>query len=130
MDCLITDAYSMKIVDYVLCPKLEAAGCIEVLIMVVSERRNTLIHHSDRGIQYCSRGYIEILQRENIAISMTQTGSPYKNTLEERMHGVKKEFFPKRIYQNHKEANKAIDRIVRPSSLDYLRLIKLILLLE
>lgn len=129
---LITDAYSRKIVGHALYPTLEAAGCIEALIMAVSERRResnfTLIHHSDRGIQYCSSGYIEILRSENIAISMTQTGSPYENALAERMNGIiKNEFFPKRIYQNHKEAKKAIDRIVytynnsRPhSSLDYL----------
>ncbi|MDR4952602.1 IS3 family transposase [Chryseobacterium sp. ES2] len=129
---LITDAYSRKIVGHALHPTLEAAGCIEALIMAVAERKMesnfTLIHHSDRGIQYCSSGYIEILQSENIAISMTQTGSPYENALAERMNGIiKNEFFPKRIYQNHKEAKKAIDRIVyiynnsRPhSSLDYL----------
>ncbi|WP_107809987.1 DDE-type integrase/transposase/recombinase [Elizabethkingia sp. YR214] len=111
---LITDVYSRKIVGHALHPTLEAAGCIEALIIAVSERKKessfTLIHHSDRGIQYCSRGYIEILQRESIAISMTQTGNPYENALAERMNGIiKNEFFPKRIYQNHKEA---IGRIV------------------
>lgn len=129
---LITDAYSRKIVGYALYPTLEATGCIQALIMAVAERKKEsnfiLIHHSDRGIQYCSSGYIEILQSENIAISITQTGSPYENALAERMNGIiKNEFFPKRIYQNHKDAKKAIDRIVhsyndsRPhSSLDYL----------
>ncbi|WP_262904361.1 IS3 family transposase [Chryseobacterium rhizoplanae] len=129
---LITDAYSRKIVGHALHPTLEAAGCIEALMMAVSTRKRisdfTLIHHSDRDIQYCSSGYIEVLQSENIAISMTQTGSPYENALAERMNGIiKNEFFPKRIYQNHKEAKKAIERIVltynnsRPhSSLDYM----------
>ena len=100
--------------------------------MAVSERKTesdfTLIYHSDRAIQYCSAGYTEILQKENIAISMTQSGSPYENALAERMNGIiKNEFFPKRVYQNHKEADKAIDKIVqtynnsRPHlSLDYM----------
>jgi putative transposase len=59
---------------------------------------------------------------------MTQSGNPYENALAERMNGIiKSEFFPRRIYQNHKKAKKAIDKIVlvyntrRPhSSLDYL----------
>lgn len=88
----------------------------------------TLIHHSDRGVQYCSGNYIEMLVNNNIAISMTQNGSPYENALAERMNGViKSEFFPKRCFQNHIEAKKAIDNIIvtynqlRPhSSLNYL----------
>ena len=87
-----------------------------------------LIHHSDRGIQYCSAEYVSILGNENIAISMTQSGSPYDNALAERVNGIiKNEFFPKRVYQNHKEASKAISKIIqiyngkRPhASLDYL----------
>ncbi|TLU90291.1 DDE-type integrase/transposase/recombinase [Dyadobacter sediminis] len=87
-----------------------------------------LIHHSDRGIQYCSAEYVSILEDENIAISMTQSGSPYDNALAERVNGIiKNEFYPKRIYQNHKEALKAITKIIqiynskRPhASIDYL----------
>ena len=129
---LITDAYSRKIVGYALFPTLEALGCIEALEMAVKGRRNVspyiLIHHSDRGIQYCCIDYTEILKKENIAISMTQSGSPYENALAERVNGIiKNEFFPKRIYQNHKEAKKSISKIVltyndrRPhSSIDFL----------
>lgn len=87
-----------------------------------------LIHHSDRGIQYCSAEYVNILKEENIAISMTQSGSPYDNALAERVNGIiKNEFFPKRVYQNHREAVKAIVKIIhaynmkRPhASIDYL----------
>jgi putative transposase len=129
---LITDAYSRKIVGYALYPTLEAVGCIEALEMAVEARRNIspyiLIHHSDRGIQYCSVGYIDILTKANIAVSMTQSGSPYENALAERVNGIiKNEFFPKKIYQNYKEAKKSIARIVltynerRPhSSIDFL----------
>lgn len=129
---LITDAYSRKIVGYALYPTFEAVGCIEALKMAVNGRRNvtpfTLIHHSKRAIQYCSFEYIEILMKANIAISMTQSGSLYENALAERVNGItKNEFFPKKIYQNHKEAKKTIDRIIltynakRPhSSIDFL----------
>ena len=128
---LITDAYSRKIVGYALHPSLEAAGCIEALEMAVASRKRlsifTLIHHSDRGIQYCSQNYTAILNTDRIAISMTQSGSPYENALAERVNGIiKNEFFPKKVYQNHKEAKKCIAIIIasynekRPhASLDY-----------
>ncbi|MCE6989817.1 IS3 family transposase [Dyadobacter sp. CY323] len=129
---LITDAFSRKIVGFSLYQTLEAAGCISALKMAIAERRFDspyfLIHHSDRGIQYCSAEYVSILNDENIAISMTQSGSPYDNALAERVNGIiKNEFYPKRVYQNHKEAAKAITRIIhtynnkRPhASIDYL----------
>jgi putative transposase len=129
---LITDAYSRKIVGYALHPNLEAVGCIEALEMAVASRKRlspfTLIHHSDRGIQYCSQNYTAILNADRIAISMTQSGSPYENALAERVNGViKNEFFPKKVYQNHKEAKKAIATTIRHynsvrphASLDYL----------
>lgn len=129
---LITDAYSRKIVGHALHPTLEATGCIEALLIAIKERKRespfSLIHHSDRGIQYCSSDYIKILDREGIAISMTQSGSPYENALAERVNGIiKNEFFPKRVYQNHKDAKKSIAVIVhtynqeRPhSSIDHL----------
>lgn len=129
---LITDAYSRKIVGFALYPTLEAVGCIEALEMAVNERRNSspfiLIHHSDRGIQYCSFDYVNILLKSNIAISMTQSGSPYENALAERVNGIiKNEFFPKKVYQNHKEAKKSITKTIltynerRPhSSIDFL----------
>lgn len=129
---LITDAYSRKIVGYSLCETLKAIGPTEALVMAIQERQRVspyiLIHHSDTGIQYCSSEYVDILEKEDIAISMTQNGSPYDNALAERTNGtVKNEFFPKRVYQNHKEAQKAISKIIqtynqkRPhASLDYL----------
>ncbi len=128
---LITDAYSRKIVGHCLYPSLGSAGCIEALNMALSNRlflERTLVHHSDRGVQYCSGNYVDILMQNNVAISMTQNGSPYENALAERMNGIiKSEFIPRRCYQNHNEAKIAIDRIIgiynqqRPhSSLNYL----------
>lgn len=128
---LITDAYSRKIVGYCLHPSLESAGCIEALNMALSNRMFTdrmLIHHSDRGVQYCSSSYVDILMNNCIAISMTQNGSPYENALAERMNGIiKSEFIPRKLFRTHDEARKAIDSIInayndqRPhASLDYL----------
>ena len=129
---LITDAYSRRIMGYALFQTLEAIGPLEALLMAVNERKRTspfiLVHHSDRGVQYCCAEYVQILTRERIAISMTQTGSPYENALAERVNGtIKNDFFPKRVYQNHKEAKKAVSKIIhvynqlRPhASVDYL----------
>jgi putative transposase len=115
---LITDAYSRRIMGYALFQTLEAVGPLEALVMAVNERQKVspfiLIHHSDRGVQYCSAEYVQILTNEKMAISMTQSGSPYENALAERVNGtIKNDFFPKRIYQNHKDAKKAISRIIQ-----------------
>ena len=129
---LITDAYSRKIVGYAMFQTLSAAGPLKALKMALSQRLRAvpfiLIHHSDRGIQYCSAEYVLILREEKVAISMTQTGSPYDNALAERVNGtIKNDFFPKRIYKNHEEAEKAlcskikIYNDLRPhDSLDYM----------
>jgi len=128
---LITDVYSRKIVGYCLHPSLESAGCIKALNMAISSRifaDRSLIHHSDRGVQYCSNSYVDILMDNCIAISMTQNGSPYENALAERMNGIiKSEFIPRKLFRNHEEASKAIDSIIvaynsqRPhASLNYL----------
>ena len=73
---LVTDAYSRKIVGYHLSQRLQALGCLVALnkaISSLSDSRETrrLIHHSDRGIQYCGESYITVLQQNNIGISMT-----------------------------------------------------------
>ena len=92
---LITDAYSKKIVGYHLSDDLSAAASLQALKMAVGQRRCLygLIHHSDRGLQYCSSLYTSLLKNKNIAISMTQTGSPYDNAVAERVNGILKEEF-------------------------------------
>ena len=115
---LITDAYSRKIVGYSLYPTLEAVGCIEALKMAIDSRLYKgdfiPIHHSDRGIQYCSSSYVDILMKDKMLISMTQSGSPYENALVERVNGtIKNDFFPKIIYQNHQQANRSIHKIIK-----------------
>jgi len=90
---LITDAYSHKIVGFYLCEDLSAKGCVLALKMAVSNNpsRDKLIHHSDRGLQYCSHDYVKLLQDNSIEISMTQNGDPLENALAERVNGILKD---------------------------------------
>jgi putative transposase len=92
---LITDAYSRKIIGYHLSQHLKAQGCISALNKAIAtlkgnKEQRTLIHHSDRGVQYCCDAYVEVLQHHLITISMTQSGSPYDNALAERVNGILK----------------------------------------
>lgn len=89
---LITDAYSRKIVGYHLSQNLKVQGCLTSLNKAIKTRTTNqpLIHHSDRGIQYCCEPYVSTLQQNNIAISMTQDGNPYDNALAERVNGILK----------------------------------------
>ena len=92
---LITDAYSKQIMGYCVSKDLAAAASITALQMALAKRKykGALIHHSDRGLQYCSAGYVKILEQNNVAISMTQDGNPYDNAIAERVNGILKEEF-------------------------------------
>lgn len=93
---LITDAYSKKIMGWAFRKDLSAQGCIDALEMAVADRKyptHKLIHHSDRGSQYCSKGYVELLTDGNIAVSMTENGDPYENAIAERVNGILKAEF-------------------------------------
>ena len=92
---LITDAFSRKIVGYDISNSLELAGCQRALKMALWHARpaNGLIHHSDRGLQYCSNQYVQQLQKHKIQISMTQENHCYENALAERVNGILKDEF-------------------------------------
>jgi transposase InsO family protein len=93
---LITDAYSRKIMGIGFRNDLLALGCLEALQMAYDNRsygQHSLIHHSDRGCQYCCKDYVDLLNAHHIAISMTERGDPYENALAERMNGIIKEEF-------------------------------------
>lgn len=90
---LITDAFSRKIMGYCFRSDMLALGCTGALQMALDNRSysgQTLIHHSDRGSQYCSKEYVDLLAGEQIEISMTERGNPYENALAERMNGILK----------------------------------------
>lgn len=87
----ITDAYSRKIVGYQVAETMEAIESIYALKMALEgldTRAFVLIHHSDRGSQYCSAGYVELLRKNNIQISMTENGDPLENAIAERLNGI------------------------------------------
>lgn len=90
---LITDAYSRRIMGYKIARSLETVHATDCVQMALNYTQDTegLIHHSDRGIQYCSREYVKLLQDNNIQISMTQDGNPLDNPIAERVNGILKE---------------------------------------
>ena len=90
---LITDAYSRKIVGFSLSETCSADSCITALKMALANKsaNDKLIHHSDRGSQYCSAKYVALLNQHSIKISMTQSGDPLENALAERVNGILKD---------------------------------------
>nr|WP_321223350.1 IS3 family transposase [uncultured Psychroserpens sp.] len=92
---LITDMYSRKIVGYDISDSLELKGCVRALNKAIYQAKDIkqLIHHSDRGIQYCSNQYTQILKRKKIGISMTQENHCYENAMAERVNGILKDEF-------------------------------------
>ena len=89
---LVTDLYSHKIVGWAIGPTLEREYPLEALRMALATLPEgdlpTLIHHSDRGCQYCSTDYVDALRERKIQISMTQTGDPLENAVAERANGI------------------------------------------
>ena len=90
---LITDAYSRKIVGYHVHGSLHTAEVRQALKMALKERQGIrpLIHHSDRGIQYCANEYQAILQKHGLICSMTDGYDCYQNALAERVNGILKQ---------------------------------------
>jgi transposase InsO family protein len=107
---LITDMYSRKIVGYDISNSLELKGCERALNKALYQAKSTngLIHHSDRGIQYCSNVYTKILKRNNIAISMTEENHCYENAVAERVNGIlKDEFYLDQTFDSLQHAKRA-----------------------
>jgi transposase InsO family protein len=92
---MITDAFSRKIVGYALENNMEAESMIAALKMANTNRDIScpIIHHSDRGTQYCSKEYVHMASKNNIRLSMTENSDPYENALAERMNRTIKEEF-------------------------------------
>jgi len=93
---LVTDAYSKKIMGYDLSDSLATEGSIRALKMADKQRQykqEPLIHHSDRGLQYCSNDYQKLLKKKKITPSMTESHDPYANAVAERVNGILKQEF-------------------------------------
>ena len=107
---LITDVYSRKIVGYDISNSLELSGCLRALkrALANTQPKAGLIHHSDRGIQYCSNQYVKALKKKNIKISMTEENHCYENAIAERVNGIlKDEFYLDQSFENLTHAKKA-----------------------
>ena len=114
---LITDAYTHEIVGYALHHSLDTEGPLRALRMALASFPQSslkgLIHHSDRGCQYCCQDYVRVLQEHGILISMTDNGDPYENAIAERLNGIlKTEWLYHMTLKTPKQAHEAIDRIV------------------
>lgn len=93
---LVTDAYSKKIMGFNVSNSLSTTGSLSAIKMAVKHRRyksKKLIHHSDRGLQYCSNEYQELLAKGNMLCSMTEKYDPYQNAVAERVNGILKQEF-------------------------------------
>ena len=115
----ITDAYSHKIVGYHVAETLKSVETIQALKMALSgliketESHFQLVHHSDRGVQYCCHGYVKLLQDNNIKISMSENGDPLENAIAERVNGIiKDEYLNDYEVKNIKEAKKVLAFVV------------------
>lgn len=112
----ITDAYSHKIVGYQVAQTLETIESIQALKMALKGLKTApeqLVHHSDRGIQYCSNSYVKLLQDYEIQISMTENGDPLENAIAERINGIiKEEYLHNYQVSNIKEAKELLEVVV------------------
>ena len=93
---LITDAYSKQIVGYNVSSSLETTASLKALTMAVKYREypdRKLIHHSDRGLQYCSNEYQKSINKNQLLCSMTESYDPYQNAVAERVNGILKQEF-------------------------------------
>lgn len=113
---LITDMYSRKIVGYDLSDTLELSGCLKALKKAIYQNKSkeNVIHHSDRGIQYCSNVYTNELKRNNIEISMTEENHCYENAMAERVNGIlKDEFYLDQTFASMTQAKRATKNAIK-----------------
>ena len=110
---LITDAYSRKIVGHSLWRDLSTKGCAAALRMALrnNPRRDSLIHHSDRGLQYNSSAYLKVLGKK-IRISMTEKSDPLENAIAERVNGILKDELLDKWFCTFSEAREKIAEAV------------------
>lgn len=111
---LVTDAYSRKIVGFYVSDSLDATGPVLALKMAIGERKELpgLIHHSDRGVQYCCDRYVNALTDHKISISMTQGGDPRDNAIAERVNGILKMELLQPVFADLQAASVAVAKAV------------------
>lgn len=108
---LVTDIYSRNIVGYDVSSTLEASGPLKALHMAIATVRHCrgIIHHSDRGVQYCSYDYTQTLKKHGCQISMTAPRRPDQNAIAERVNGIlKTEFYLNATFNSIELARRTI----------------------
>jgi len=115
---LITDAYSRMIVGWELADTLRAAITMKALGQAIGQaggaHLENLIHHSDRGVQYCCDDYVAMLRKHGIRISMTEDYNPTDNAVAERTNGIIKTeiVYPRKTFNNLEHARNVIGRFI------------------
>lgn len=113
---LQTDVYSRMITGWDLSDSLSIEGAIRALKMTIKQCGNAKgsIHHSDRGIQYCSKEYVRLLKKQKMEISMTEENHCYENAMAERVNGIlKDEFLLDAKFANKEMAYKAVKEAIK-----------------
>jgi transposase InsO family protein len=113
---VVLDAFSRAVIGWAMADHLRASLATAALNMALEERRpawGSLIHHSDRGVQYACGDYTKALEAHGIAASMSRVGNPYDNAKAESfMKTLKAEEVDGRLYRNHKEAERCIGTFI------------------
>lgn len=128
---IVLDAFSRRVIGWALEGHLQASLAVAALSMALQVRHpawGSLIHHSDRGVQYACADYTALLAEHGIAASMSRIGNPYDNAKAERfMKTLKEEEVDGRNYRNIEEARQSIGSFIEDvynrqrlhSALDY-----------
>lgn len=111
---LLTDAYSRKIVGFHVSDNMRVGSAVVALQKALDQKPADaiVIHHSDRGMQYCSNEYVQLLKEHYAQISMTENGDPYENAMAERVNGILKTELIAEGYTNATEAMQHITRCI------------------
>lgn len=114
---LVMDAYSRKVVGYDLSASLTIEGSLRALRMAIrqvpQQQRAGLLHHSDRGVQYCSGAYTAELRAHQMSISMAAVGDPYENAKAERLNGIlKNEYLLGSGFRSEAQARQAVTQAI------------------
>jgi len=111
---LITDAYSRKIVGFHVSDDMKVNSAVVALKKALAQKppETIVIHHSDRGIQYCSTEYVNLLQQQHAMISMTNNGDPLENAIAERINGILKTELISSYYNDIDAASVHISRCI------------------
>ena len=111
---LVTDAYSRKIVGFHVSDDMKVSAAVLALKKALAQKpvETIVIHHSDRGIQYCCTEYVKLLQQHHALISMTSNGDPLENAIAERVNGILKTELISSFYEDMYAASVHISRCI------------------